>query len=241
MAELIHYLHQQTEDNLSVVNHYGYEQAEKVCRFHSSFPEYNVTPLVHLENLAKLFGVKDIYVKDESYRFGLNAFKVLGGSYAIACELAKRLQLPVEELTYDKLMAPEVKQKLGELTFVTATDGNHGRGVAWTASRLQQRAIVLMPKGTELARLEAIKAFGAEAYITDVNYDDTVRMARKIAAECGGIMVQDTSWEGYEDVPMHIMQGYTTMGYEIVQQPSDACLSAGRSGRYGRCCSSFFC
>ena len=75
-----------------------------------------------------------------------------------------------------------------------------------------------MPKGTELARLEAIKAFGAEAYITDVNYDDTVRMARKIAAECGGIMVQDTSWEGYEDVPMHIMQGYTTMGYEIVQQ-----------------------
>lgn len=217
MAEILHYLHQQKEDNLSVVNHYGYEQAEKVCRFHSSFPEYTVTPLVRLENLAKLFGVKDIYVKDESYRFGLNAFKVLGGSYAIACELAKRLQLPVEELTYDKLMAPEVKQKLGELTFVTATDGNHGRGVAWTANRLQQKAIVLMPKGTELARLEAIKAFGAEAYITDVNYDDTVRMARKIAAECGGIMVQDTSWEGYEDVPLHIMQGYTTMGYEIVQ------------------------
>ena len=71
MAELIHYLHQQKEDNLSVVNHYGYEQAEKVCRFHSSFPEYTVTPLVRLENLAKLFGVKDIYVKDESYRFGL--------------------------------------------------------------------------------------------------------------------------------------------------------------------------
>lgn len=83
MAELIHYLHQHKEDNLSVVNHYGYEQAEKVCRFHSSFPEYTVTPLVRLENLAKLFGVKDIYVKDESYRFGLNAFKVLGGSYAI--------------------------------------------------------------------------------------------------------------------------------------------------------------
>ena len=76
MAELIHYLHQEKEDNLSGVNHYGYEQAEKVCSFHSSFPEYTVTPLVRLENLAKLFGVKDIYVKDESYRFGLNAFKV---------------------------------------------------------------------------------------------------------------------------------------------------------------------
>ena len=200
MAEILHYLHQQKEDNLSIVNHYGYEQAEKVCRFHSSFPEYTVTPLVRLENLAKLFGVKDIYVKDESYRFGLNAFKVLGGSYAIACELAKRLQLPVEELTYDKLIAPEVKQKLGELTFVTATDGNHGRG--------------------------------AEAYITDVNYDDTVRLARKVAADCGGIMVQDTSWEGYEDVPLHIMQGYTTMGYEIVQQlqgvrPTHVILQAG--------------
>ena len=119
-----------------------------------------------------------------------------------------------------------------ELTFVTATDGNHGRGVAWTASRLQQKAIVLMPKGTELARLEAIRDFEAEAYITDVNYDDTVRMARKIAAECGGIMVQDTSWEGYEDVPLHIMQGYTTMGYEIVQQlqgvrPTHVFLQAG--------------
>ena len=89
-----------------------------------------------------------------------------------------------------------------------------------------------MPKGTEPARLEAIKAFGAEAYITDVNYDDTVRMARKIADECGGIMVQDTSWEGYEEVPLHIMQGYTTMGYEIVQQlqgvrPTHVFLQAG--------------
>ena len=221
MAELLHYLHQHKEQDNSFANYYGYEQAQKVCRFHSSFPEYTVTPLVRLQNLAKLFGMKDIYVKDESYRFGLNAFKVLGGSYAIACELAKRLQLPVEELTFAKLTEPQVRQRLGDLTFVTATDGNHGRGVAWTANRLQQKAIVLMPKGTEPARLEAIRALGAEAYITDVNYDDTVRMARKVAAECGGIMVQDTSWEGYEEVPLHIMQGYTTMGYEIVQQLQD--------------------
>ena len=232
MAELLHYLHQNKEQDNSFANYYGYEQAQKVCCFHSSFPEYTVTPLVRLQNLAQLFGIKDIYVKDESYRFGLNAFKVLGGSYAIACELAKRLQLPVEKLTYDKLMAPEVRQKLGELTFVTATDGNHGRGVAWTANCLQQKSIVLMPKGTELARLEAIRAFGAEAYITDVNYDDTVRLARKVAAECGGIMVQDTSWEGYEEVPLHIMQGYTTMGYEVVQQlqgvrPTHVFLQAG--------------
>lgn len=87
MAEILHYLHQQKEDNLSGVNHYGYEQAEKVCRFHSSFPEYNVTPLVRLENLAKLFGVKDICVKDESYRFGLNAFKVLGAATLLPASL----------------------------------------------------------------------------------------------------------------------------------------------------------
>lgn len=87
MAELIHYLHQQKEDNLSGVNHYGYEQAEKVCRFHSSFPEYTVTPLVRLENLAKLFGVKDIYVKDESYRFGLNAFKVWAAATLLPASL----------------------------------------------------------------------------------------------------------------------------------------------------------
>ncbi len=200
---------------------FGLEQAQMVRHFHQSFPEYSVTPLVKLEVLAEELGVQSIYVKDESYRFGLNAFKVLGGSYAIAREIGRLLGLKEEELTLGRLLAPDVKERLGTLTFVTATDGNHGRGVAWTAQRLGHRAVVFMPKGTAAERLENIRRLGAEASITNVNYDDTVRLARAYAAEHKGIVVQDTSWEGYDEVPLHIMQGYTTMGSEIVEQLQD--------------------
>lgn len=197
---------------------FGVEQAAKVLHFHQSFPEYSVTPLVKLENLAKELGIKEIYVKDESYRFGLNAFKVLGGSYAIAREIGKRLHLAEYELNYATLVSPEVRKKLGELTFVTATDGNHGRGVAWTARCLGQRAVVFMPKGTAAERLENIRKLGADASITDVNYDDAVRMAQQYAKVHGSVVVQDTSWEDYNEIPQYIMQGYTTMGREILQQ-----------------------
>lgn len=197
---------------------FGWEQARRAQAFHSSFPEYCRTPLVRLQNLARTLGVRDIFVKDESKRFGLNAFKVLGGSYAIGCEIAKRLGAPVEEMTCEALTSPQVKEKLGPLTFVTATDGNHGRGVAWTAQKLGQRAVVFMPKGSSLERLQNIRSLGAEAEITDVNYDDAVRLARRYADGHGGIVVQDTSWEGYEEIPLHIMQGYTTMAYEIAEQ-----------------------
>lgn len=227
----VHIKHSQ-KSGLADTKTYGYEQAKNVCAFHSSFPEYSVTPLVHLKNLAQCLGVKEVYVKDESKRFGLNAFKVLGGSYAIAKEIAERLELKDEELTYAKLTSPETKAKLGELKFVTATDGNHGRGVAWTANRLGQKAVVFMPKGSSLERLHNIQALGAEASITDLNYDDAVRLASATAKKCDGVVVQDTSWEGYEDVPRHIMQGYTTMAYEMVQQlgavrPTHIFLQAG--------------
>lgn len=197
---------------------FGWEQARKARAFHSSFPEYSCTPLVRLQNLARTLGVRDIFVKDESKRFGLNAFKVLGGSYAIACEIAKHLEMPAEEMSYELLTSPQVKEKLGALTFVTATDGNHGRGVAWTAQRLGQKSVVYLPKGSAQERLQNIRSLGAEAEITDVNYDDAVRLARRYAENCGGIVVQDTSWEGYEEVPRHIMQGYTTMACEIAEQ-----------------------
>lgn len=224
--------HHQSQYGAVDTKAYGYEQAKNVCAFHSSFPEYSITPLVSLHNLAQSLGVKSIYVKDESKRFGLNAFKVLGGSYAIAKEIAERLQLAPEKMTYQELTSPAVKEKLGELTFVTATDGNHGRGVAWTANRLEQKAVVFMPKGSSLERLHNIQALGAEASITDLNYDDAVRLASKTAQERGGVVIQDTSWDGYEKVPKHIMQGYTTFAYEMVKQfgevrPTHIFLQAG--------------
>ena len=194
------------------------EEVSKAKKFHESFSEYDKTPLVELDNLAKRIGVKGIYLKDESYRFGLNAFKVLGGSFAMGRYLADRLEEDIKDLPYERLTSDEVREKLGDITFVTATDGNHGRGVAWTANRLKQKSVVYMPKGSSLQRLNNIKAEGADASITDLNYDDAVRLAAKYADEHNGLMVQDTAWEGYEKIPAWIMQGYGTMALEALEQ-----------------------
>lgn len=194
------------------------ETAKEILRFHQSFPMYRETPLVRLKGFSGQVGVKDVFVKDESYRFGLNAFKVLGGSYAIGRYIAERTGKDGAEMTYDYLISEEVRKKAGDITFISATDGNHGRGVAWTARQLGQQSVILMPKGSAKQRLENIAAEGAKARITELNYDDAVRLAYDMAQENGWVMVQDTAWEGYEDIPTWIMQGYMTMAYEAYRQ-----------------------
>ena len=194
------------------------EIAEKVRNFHKSFPEYKVTPLHRLDQLSKQLGVRNVWVKDESYRFGLNAFKVLGGSFAIGKYLAEKLNVDISELSFEKLRSKEVKEKLGEITFVTATDGNHGRGIAWAANQLGQKSVVYMPKGSSEIRLDNIRKEDSEAFITDLNYDDTVRLASQKAEENGWVLLQDTAWDGYEKIPAWIMQGYVTLLDEAVTQ-----------------------
>lgn len=200
----------------------GREEIAKARKFHSSFPCYQPTPLRSLDALAAALGVAGVYVKDESYRFGLNAFKVLGGAYAIARYLARRLNRDIAELTYELLISEAVKKQLGDITFTTATDGNHGRGVAWTARQLKQKSVVYMPKGSSVRRLQHIQAEGAEACITELNYDDAVRLAADNARKYGWVVVQDTAWEGYEDIPAWIMQGYGTMAAEALEQLNSA-------------------
>lgn len=135
------------------------------------------------------------------------------------------------ETGYEVLTAPETRKALGSITFITATDGNHGRGVAWTAHTLGQRSIVHMPRGSAAERLQNIRAAGAEADIIDGNYDDAVRLSRKESEENGWVIVQDTSWEGYEEIPARIMQGYCTMALEayeqLPQKPTHIFLQAG--------------
>ena len=199
------------------------EEAEKARAFHKSFPQYDRTPLTALEHMAEFLGLGRLYVKDESYRFGLNAFKVLGGSYAMARFIAKETGRDVSELPYSVLTSEELKKEFGQATFFTATDGNHGRGVAWAANRLGQRAVVHMPKGTTRARLENIAREGAQVDIQELNYDDCVRLAAREAAETPrGVIVQDTAWEGYEEIPSWIMEGYGTMAMEAGEQLMEA-------------------
>lgn len=222
-------------------------EAARVIAFHKSFREYAPTPLVSLDALAADFGLGKIFVKDESKRFGLNAFKVLGGSYAIGRLLAERLGRPIEELTREDLASPAMRAKIGDITFVTATDGNHGRGVAWTAQQLGQKAVVFMPKGSAEIRAENIRATGAECTITEFNYDEAVRIANDYAEKNGGVMVQDTAWEGYEDIPRWIMQGYMTLAVEALEQlraagveaPTHLFLQAGVGSYAGAALGSF--
>ena len=189
----------------------------KIREFHKSFPQYSVTPLASLDNLANELGVGGIYVKDESYRFGLNSFKALGCTFALAGYIAQRLGVPVWELDYHTL--PEAAAKLGEFTFFAATDGNHGRAVAWAARELGQKAVIFMNKGCPQVRLEHIKREGAEATISNLNYDDTIRYVTKLATDTpNSVIVQDTAWEGYEDIPGWIMQGYAVMALEACEQ-----------------------
>ena len=208
------------------------ENVEKVRAFHRSFPQYAPTPLRHLRGMAERLGLGGLYVKDESYRFGLNAFKVLGGSYAIARQIARQTGKPMEEMTFDYLSSPALKADFAPTTFFTATDGNHGRGVAWAARQLGQRAVVRMPKGTSQSRQENIRREGATVTIEDMNYDDCVRLAAKEAAETpGSVLMQDTAWPGYEEIPGWIMQGYGTMAQEADQQmaarPTHVFVQAG--------------
>ncbi len=208
-----------TEDKNLPIMGLSQIQKAKTFHFHESFPQYSQTPLVKLTQMASYLGVKEIFLKDESYRFGLNAFKVLGGSFAMARYIAKETGRDVSELPYSVLTSDKLREEFGQATFFTATDGNHGRGVAWAANRLGQKAVIHMPKGSTQTRLENIAKEGALVDIQDMNYDDCVRLAAKEAAETErGVIVQDTAWEGYEEIPAWIMQGYGTMAMEAGQQ-----------------------
>ncbi len=201
-------------------------EAGRARTYHRGFAEYTPTPLVALPHLAGYLGLGSLFVKDESHRFGLNAFKVLGASYAIGRYLATRLGWDIGGISHDDLRSREVRGRLGDITFTTATDGNHGRAVAWTARQLKQRAVVYMPRGSDPVRLENIRSLGAEATIIDGNYDEAVRLCERMAGEHGWVIIQDTAWPGYEDIPTWIMQGYATLAVEALEQMREQGVAA---------------
>lgn len=200
---------------------------KEVKEFHESMNEYAVTPLHSLANLAESLGIKGIYIKDESFRFGLNAFKGLGASYAmheIICGMKK-------SKNDSNASSSAGTEKPLDMTFVSCTDGNHGRALAWRAKQLGHKAVIFMPKGSELRRIKAIESFDAEVIVTQMNYDDTVRHARDYAEKIGAYLVQDTALPGYTKEPMDIVMGYSTMAQEalcqIPEKPTHVFLQAG--------------
>ncbi len=219
MSILLHKNSQmQTLDQGISLDDFTLEKASIIRSYHKSFAEYTSTELISLPNFAKEMGLAHFMVKDESTRFGLKAFKVLGASHAMGRYLAKILKQPFENINSEYLCKKEIRAAMGDIVFTSTTDGNHGRGVAFTAKKLQQKAIIYMPSGTELGRKKNILDLGADCIITDLNYDQTVQMTFEKAKLEGHILIQDTAFDGYEEIPLWIKQGYLTLALEIFEQ-----------------------
>ena len=206
------------KDNGKAKELFSIDTARKAMKFHREIPGYKMTPLRALPNLAQMLGIGGIYIKDEAQRLELNSFKVLGGSYAISRYIQKKLGLTDEETTYEYLASEDCHKRLGDITFASATDGNHGRGIAWASMKLRHKCVIYVHKETSQARIDAIRRYGADVHIVDGNYDDAVRKIAEDAKTYGWTIISDTSWDGYTEIPTWIMQGYTSMILESQEQ-----------------------
>jgi diaminopropionate ammonia-lyase len=182
-----------------------------VLRFHASIPGYQPTPLHSLAGFARHLGVGNILVKDESQRFGLKAFKALGASWALHRFLERNGARPV--------------------TLASATDGNHGRAVAWAARDAGQRAVIYVPRHTVAGRIDAIRGEGAQVVVVDGNYDDAVRRADQDSRANGWQVISDTAYPGYMEIPGWVIEGYSTMFVEMASETPDVVMvQAGVGG-----------
>ena len=211
------------------------EIAREARKFHRQIPGYKMTPLDAMPNLAHMLGLGGIYIKNEAMRLELNSFKVMGGSFAIYRFMKKFLGMEDQELSFEYLTSKECHDKAGDIVFCSATDGNHGRGLAWASHMLGHKCKIYVHSETSQARIDAIKKYGAEVTRVKGNYDDAVRQAAEDAKANCWYVISDTSWPGYSEIPTWIMQGYTSMLLEAqeqfagmgIQKPTHVIVQAG--------------
>jgi diaminopropionate ammonia-lyase len=186
--------------------------------YHRRLPGYERSPLLEAPSLAADLELGRLWVKDESSRLGLPSFKILGASWGVYRALDQHLGGLEEWATFDELAA-RLESRL-PLALAAATDGNHGRAVARMAKLLGLSARIFVPAGTAAARIEGIESEGASCEVVDGSYDDAVeRSAQEAGERC--LVISDTSWPGYEDVPRWVIEGYSTIFWEIEDQLSD--------------------
>jgi diaminopropionate ammonia-lyase len=196
---------------------------------HRTMPGYAVTPLHRLDDLAATLGVGEVWVKDESLRLELPSFKILGGAWAVHRLVLQRAGRPLEGAGFDELR--DAATSLGEVTLATATDGNHGRGVARMARLLGFGAVVFVPEGTAEARIEGIASEGARVVVDPGTYDDAVDRAAREAEANGWLIVADVARREDDPVPGWVMDGYDTIFDEADEElpgpPTVVFLQAG--------------
>lgn len=208
----------------------------------SSWDGYQPTPLRELPHLAKALGVKLVLFKDEGGRFGLGSFKALGGAYAVFRLLQKQVRTRTgRDARAATFLSGELRDLTAGLTVTCATDGNHGRSVAWGAQKFGCRCVIYVHATVSDARCQAIANYGADIIKVNGNYDDSVRQASIDAAERGWHVVSDTSYDGYVDVPRDVMQGYSVMADEALRQsalkPTHVFVQGGVGGLAAAICS----
>ncbi|WP_300297575.1 diaminopropionate ammonia-lyase [Ferrovibrio sp.] len=188
----------------------------------AAWPGFAVTPLHDLRGLAVRHGLGAIRYKDEGDRFGLGSFKALGGAYAVLRQLQKTIAatcgIAPEAVTVADLRAGRYRDEASRLTVICATDGNHGRSVAWGASLFGCACVIYIHATVSAGREAAIAGYGAKVVRTAGNYDDSVRQAQQAATANGWLVISDTSYPGYQDVPRDVMQGYSVMAAEALAQ-----------------------
>jgi len=183
----------------------------------AQWPGYAPTPLHSLSALAASLDVGAVYYKDEGARLGLGSFKALGGAYAVLRVAAYHLGVPLADVR-----AGDHAEALAHVMVVTATDGNHGRSVAWGARMAGCRCRIYIHAGVSKGRQDAMEELGAEVVRIAGDYDESVRRCASDAAEHGWIVISDTSYNGYMDIPRHVMAGYSVMASEILAQTREA-------------------
>jgi diaminopropionate ammonia-lyase len=213
----------------------------------ASWPGYAVTPLHRLDALAAQLGVASLWYKDERGRFGLGSFKALGGAYAVANVLRRKVMAArgLAKVTSRQLLSGEFADVVGAATVTCATDGNHGRSVAWGAQLFGCHCVIFVHEHVSTGRRDAIARYGAEVREVKGNYDDAVRHAAATAQANGWTVVSDTSYPGYRDIPLDVMHGYGVMAAEIAQQlggapPTHVFAQAGVGALAAAVCASFW-
>lgn len=209
----------------------GFRRASKEI---TSWNEYKETPLVSLDELSKQTGVSKLYYKNEHFRFSLKSFKALGGAYAVANLLIGQLKERGIEANSEDLLSGKYKDITSTITVSCATDGNHGKSVAWGASIFGCNCEIFIHNHVSVTREKEIGKYGAIMHRVEGNYDDSVHEAARVASEKGFFTVSDTSYEGYTEVPKDVMQGYTVMVDEALKQmgekPTHVFLQGGVGG-----------
>jgi diaminopropionate ammonia-lyase len=209
-----------------------------------SWPGYRPTELRSLNGLAAAAGVRSIVYKDEGARFGLGSFKALGGAYAVASYLQGAVEARTGVRPSTALLAAgKLREVTSGITVTCATDGNHGRSVAWGAQKFGCRCVIYVHASVSQGRRDAIAAYGAEVRAVPGTYDDAVRQAAEAAGINGWQVVSDTSYEGYTEIPRDVMQGYGIIVDEAVDQlpkdlfPTHVFIQGGVGGLAASVCS----